>query len=156
MVVGFGLLRTTFRQTAQNFALFLPFPATVPLFLCLSGCVLVEFWWCLRRRNPKMCMFGLSGCRVKPAGGGKREERMKIWAGEAPPPFKAPPFGAPPFGAPPFGCLFFHALLFHFVVLFFLKKKAKRLKHQFGPKLVWPKSASAVQAASDGGHSISG
>ena len=60
---GFGLHRT-----AQNFALFLPFPATVSLFLCLSGCLLVEFWWCLEApgRDPQMCMFGLSGCGVKP------------------------------------------------------------------------------------------
>ena len=31
---------------AQNFALFLPFPATVSFSLCLSGGLLVEFWWC--------------------------------------------------------------------------------------------------------------
>ena len=31
---------------AQNFALFLTFPATVSLFLCLSGGLLVKFWWC--------------------------------------------------------------------------------------------------------------
>ena len=24
-------------------------------------------WWCLKRRNPQMCTFGLSGCLVKPA-----------------------------------------------------------------------------------------
>ena len=47
----------------QNFALFLPFPATISLFLCLSGCLLVEFWWCFEGRNPEMCTFGLSGCR---------------------------------------------------------------------------------------------
>ena len=57
---------TPLRRTAQNFALFLPFPATVSLFLCLSGCLLVEFWWCFEGRNPEMCTFGLSGCRVKP------------------------------------------------------------------------------------------
>ena len=60
------LRRTPLRRTAQNFALFLPFPATVSLFLCLSGCLLVEFWWCFEGRNPSMCTFGLSGCRVKP------------------------------------------------------------------------------------------
>ena len=31
-----------------------------------SGGLLVEFWWCLKRRDPQMCTFGLSGCRVKP------------------------------------------------------------------------------------------
>ena len=59
--------RTAFRRTAQNFALFLPFPATVSFFLCLSGCLLVEFWWCLKCRNPKMCTLGLSGCRMNEA-----------------------------------------------------------------------------------------
>ena len=34
------------RVGGQNFALFLPFPATVSLFLCLSGGLFVEFWWC--------------------------------------------------------------------------------------------------------------
>ena len=49
----------------QNFALFLPCPATVSLFLCHSGGLLVEFW-CLKHRGAQMCTFGLSGCRVKP------------------------------------------------------------------------------------------
>ena len=30
-------------------------------FLCLSGYLLVEFWWCLRRRSPQMCTFGVLG-----------------------------------------------------------------------------------------------
>ena len=41
------------RRTAQNFALFLPFPATVSLFLCLSGGLLVEYWWWLKQISPK-------------------------------------------------------------------------------------------------------
>ena len=70
---GFGLRRTTLRQTtlrrtAQNFALFLPFPATVSLFLCLSGCLLVEFRWCLRRRSPQMCTFGVLGLSCEAPG----------------------------------------------------------------------------------------
>ena len=32
----------------------------------LSGGLLVEFWWCLKRQDPQMSTFGLSGCRVKP------------------------------------------------------------------------------------------
>ena len=32
----------------------------------LSGGLLVEFWWCLKRRDTQMCTFGLSGCRAKP------------------------------------------------------------------------------------------
>ena len=66
LLLWVGLRRTALRRTAQNFALFLPFPATVSLFLCLSGCLLVEFWWCLKRRGLKCARFGLSGCRVKP------------------------------------------------------------------------------------------
>ena len=27
-------------------------PATISLFLCLSGCLLVEFWWCFWRPEP--------------------------------------------------------------------------------------------------------
>ena len=69
--------RTPLRRTAQNFALFLPFSATVSLFLCLSGCLLVEFWWCFERRNPEMCTFGLSGCRVKPRRPGLVEKVLK-------------------------------------------------------------------------------
>ena len=81
------------RRTAQNFALFLPFPATVSLFLCLSGCLLVEFWWCFDSRNPEMCTFELSGCRVKPRRphqtgphrksetvAGKGRKSAKFWA----------------------------------------------------------------------------
>ncbi len=37
---------------AQNFALFLPCPATVSLFLCLSGCLLVEFWLVFEAQEP--------------------------------------------------------------------------------------------------------
>ena len=45
----------------QNFALFLPFSIAVSLSLCLCGCLLVEFWWCLKRRSPQMCTFGVLG-----------------------------------------------------------------------------------------------
>ena len=67
VVVGFGLSgsplrRTPLRRTAQNFALFLPSPA--PYFR--SGCLLVECWVFFESRDPEMCTFGPSGCRVKP------------------------------------------------------------------------------------------
>ena len=52
---------TPLRRTAQNFALFFPSPATISLFLCLSGCLLVEFWWCLKCQSPHMCAFGVLG-----------------------------------------------------------------------------------------------
>ena len=48
----------------QNFALFFPLPP-LSLFLCLSGCLLVEFWWCFGRSGPQMCLFSPSGCRVE-------------------------------------------------------------------------------------------
>ena len=40
-----------------KFRFFFPSPATISLFLCLSGCLLVEFW-CSKRRSPSMCAFG--------------------------------------------------------------------------------------------------
>ena len=76
----------------------------------------------------------------------------KFWA---PPPFWAPPFWAPPFGAQQFGAPPFGAQQFGapncvcssvFFSVFFLKKKAKRLKHQFWPKSVWPESATQMLA----------
>ena len=43
---------TTPRRTAQNIALFFPLPPSIfALFVSLSGCLLVEFWWCFRRRG---------------------------------------------------------------------------------------------------------
>ena len=50
---------TTRRRTAQNFASF-PSPAPFRSF-SLSWCLLVQFWWCLKRRDPQMYTFGLSG-----------------------------------------------------------------------------------------------
>ena len=53
---------------------FFPFPATVSLFLCLSGCLLVEFWWCLKWWGPEMCTFGVLGLSCEaPAG------RSTLW-----------------------------------------------------------------------------
>ena len=46
---------------AKNSAFFFSSPATISLFFCLSGCLLVEFWWCLKRRDPQMCTFGVLG-----------------------------------------------------------------------------------------------
>ena len=66
---GPSLHWTPLCRTAQNFALFLPFPATVSLFLCLSGCLLVEFWWCFEGRNPEMCTFGVLGLSCASPGG---------------------------------------------------------------------------------------
>ena len=48
---GFSIGWTTLRRTAllwtaQNVALSFPSPALISFFFCLSGCLLVEFWWC--------------------------------------------------------------------------------------------------------------
>ena len=114
---------------AQNFALFFPPPATVSLFLCLFGCLLVEFWWCLKRRGPEMCTFGVLGLSCASPGLQKhhqnstkgppreREERKKFSSGRrekkkreilGPQPLGAPTFlgsGPHPFGPPPSGQL---------------------------------------------------
>ena len=43
------------------------------LFVSLSVCLLVEFWWCLKRQDPRMCTFGVLGllCESPAASGGK-------------------------------------------------------------------------------------
>ena len=43
---------------AQNFALFFPLPPTFSLLFCLSGCLLVDFWCCLKWWGPEMSTFG--------------------------------------------------------------------------------------------------
>ena len=45
---------------------FFPLPPQNSFFSSLSGCLLVDFWLCDEDRDPQMCTFGLSGCRVKP------------------------------------------------------------------------------------------
>ena len=54
------------RRTAQNFALFFPLPPPpFRSFSSLSGCLLVEFWWCLKSRDPRMCTFGVLGLSLE-------------------------------------------------------------------------------------------
>ena len=59
---------------------------------------------------------------------------------------RAPPFRVWPTipGAPPFGAKGVYSSMLCLFIWFvsFLKKKAKRLKHQFWPKSVWPKLAT--------------
>ena len=109
------------RRTAQNFALFLPFPAIISFFLCLSGCLLVEFWWCFRspgaagararqpenskRAHLRVLAFKNTTNNEKTPretqkernDGGKGKKKREILG---PPPLGPPPFGAPPFGGP--------------------------------------------------------
>ena len=53
----------------QKFALFIPSPATIFFLPSLSWGPFVEFWWCLKRRDPEMCTFGVLGLSCEaPAG----------------------------------------------------------------------------------------
>ena len=62
-----------FPWIAQNFALFFS-PPQNSFFSLLSGGHLVEFWWCfLKRRDPRMCTFGVLGLSCE------------AWAAEKPP-----------------------------------------------------------------------
>ena len=53
------------RLTAKKFALVSLSPATISLFFCLSGCLLVEFWWCFWRRATSHVHVWALGRRVK-------------------------------------------------------------------------------------------
>ena len=47
---------------AQNFALFFfPLPPQNSFFSSLSEGLLVEFWWCLKRRGAQICTLGVLG-----------------------------------------------------------------------------------------------
>ena len=59
-----GTLRGTPPPDSPKFRLFFPLPLPFSLFFCLSGGLIVEFWWCLKRRDTQMFTFGISGCRV--------------------------------------------------------------------------------------------
>ena len=73
------------RVVAQTFAFFFPLPPQFPFFLPSLRGLLVEFWWCLKRRDPQMRTFG-EPKRVDFKNTTKiheeREERMNIVAGE--------------------------------------------------------------------------
>ena len=63
------------RVGGPKFRVFFPSPATISLFLCLSGCLLVEFWWCLKRRSPSMCPFGVLGLSCEAPAAPKRSSK---------------------------------------------------------------------------------
>ena len=48
---------------------FFPLPPQNSFFSSLSGCLLVEIWWCLKRRDPQMCTFGVLGLSCASPGG---------------------------------------------------------------------------------------
>ena len=54
---------------AQNFALFFLPPTTIFFLLSLSRDPFVEFWWCLKRRGPEMCTFGVLRLSCASPGG---------------------------------------------------------------------------------------
>ena len=58
---------------------FFPPPATIFFLLSLSWGPFVEFWWCLKRRGPEMCTFGVLGlsCEALAAPKPRREMEKK-------------------------------------------------------------------------------
>ena len=60
------LFRTALRRTAQNFALFYLSRRKFHSFFSLWMVFTLNFCSFCEDRDPKMCTFGLSGCRVKP------------------------------------------------------------------------------------------
>ena len=48
---------------------FFPVPPQNSFFFSLSGGLLVAFWWCLKRRGPEMCTFGVLGLSCASPGG---------------------------------------------------------------------------------------
>ena len=64
--VGFEGRRVGFRRVGQKggrpkISHFFPLPPPFSFFSSLSGDPFVEFWWCLKRRSPQMCTFGVLG-----------------------------------------------------------------------------------------------
>ena len=64
----------------QNFALFFSSPTTsFAFFLSLTVCLLVVFWWCLKRWDPEMCTFGVHGLSCEaPAALGPKQKLAKV------------------------------------------------------------------------------
>ena len=89
-----------FPWTAQNFALFFPLWVSHHSFLFFFPSLLVflvEFWWCLKRRDAQMCTLGLS-CET-PAAPPDRAAGARTRQPENSP-SGPPPFGPPTFRAP--------------------------------------------------------
>ena len=63
-------------QDRPKFCSFFPLAPQFTLFVSLSGCLLVEFWCCLKRRG------ALNTTKIPREDPPKREERMKFLAGE--------------------------------------------------------------------------
>ena len=70
---------------AQNFALFPLLPPQFSFFLLSLGGLSVEFWWCLKRRGPKKCMFGVLGLSSASPGGPVWWDRQGLRMGNSTP-----------------------------------------------------------------------
>ena len=77
------------RVGGPKFRPFFSSPATISLFLCLSLCLLVEFWWCFwrpgtlkcaRLESPNAHIFGFRPPKTERNGGGRGKKRAKFWA----------------------------------------------------------------------------
>ena len=85
-------------KTAQNFARLFFSRRNFRSFLPSLGGLLVEFWWCLKRRDPRMCtfrVFGLSCEPSHPSGSHPSEPLLSIFLGSG----GALPQSPTPFGA---------------------------------------------------------
>ena len=77
---------TPFSWTAQNFALFFPLPPKNSFFSSLSGCLLVEFWWCFEAPGPSnvhVWALGLS-CETPAASVGQKSRELQTRTFEGP------------------------------------------------------------------------
>ena len=139
------------RRRAQHFAFF---SLSLPHFRSFSFSVglLVEFWWCLKRRNPQMCTSGVLGLSSRfffsfaPALSVSWVFLVEFWGGSYPSP---PPqdMGLPP---PPYlpspspaGVRFFWFCQFFFIFFFFLFLFVFFLGFEFGRGLPPPSAASS-------------
>ena len=64
---------------AQNFALFFPLPPPISFFLLSLEGLLVEFWWCLKRRGAQMCAFGVLGLLCEAPTATKPPMSQLVW-----------------------------------------------------------------------------
>ena len=58
---------------------FFPSPAPFLVFLSLSGCLLVEFWWCFEAPGTQMCTFGVLGLSCEAPAAPKPIWHQTLW-----------------------------------------------------------------------------
>ena len=91
-----------------KFRSFFPLPPQNSFFSSLSGGLLVEFWWCLKRRVPEMCAFGVLWLSCASPGGFGAARELQTCTFERPSASnttkrgkKREILGLPPFGPHP-------------------------------------------------------